>query len=116
MRRVAPRFSIPPDPHYEVMSGSDLNITCVAVGSPMPYVKWKKGEKDVYPDITPPIGKNVLTLANIQKSEKYTCVAASRWGVIESETSVRVQTLPRAPENLKATEVSDYSERNVNSP
>jgi netrin-G3 ligand len=31
-------------------------------------------------------------------------VAASKWGVIESKTIVRVQTLPRAPENLKATE------------
>lgn len=106
MRRVAPRFSNPPDPGYEVLSGSDLNITCVAVGDPMPYVKWKKGDKDVHPDITPPISKNVLTLVNIQKSETYTCVAASRWGVIESETSVTLNTLPRAPEKLNATEVS----------
>ena len=64
MRRVPPRFSIPPDPYYEVMSGSDLNITCVAVGSPMPYVKWQKDKDDVLPEgSTPPIGKNVLELA-----------------------------------------------------
>ena len=103
-RRVAPRFSIPPDPHYEVMSGSGLNITCVAVGSPMPYVKWKKGDEDLNPNVQPSIGKNILTLDSIQNSETYTCVAASKWGVIESKTMVRVQTLPRAPENLKATE------------
>ena len=109
VRRVAPRFSIPPDPHYEVMSGSSLNITCVAVGSPMPFVKWKKGQEDVNRDLTPPIGKNILSLTNIQKSETYTCVAASRWGVIETQTAIRVQTLPRSPENLKATEVSPTS-------
>ena len=86
------------------MSGSGLNITCVAVGSPMPYVKWKKGDEDLNPNVQPSIGKNVLTLNNIQNSETYTCVAASKWGVIESKTIVRVQTLPRAPENLKATE------------
>ena len=30
------------------MSGEDLNITCVAVGSPMPYVKWQSNGQD-YP-------------------------------------------------------------------
>ena len=106
---MAPRFSIPPDPHYEVMSGSDLNITCVAVGSPMPYVKWKKDAEDVLPNITPPIGKNVLELTDIKETTTYTCVAASRWGVIESQTTVRVQTLPRPPEDLKATEITPTS-------
>ena len=72
MRRVAPRFSIPPDPYYEVMSGSDLNITCVAVGSPMPYVKWKKDQDDVLPEgSTTPIGKNVLELAGMRKERNY---------------------------------------------
>ena len=106
---MAPRFSIPPEPHYEVMSGSELNITCVAVGSPMPYVKWKKDEVDVLPDVTPPIGKNVLQLTDIRDTATYTCVAASRWGVIESKTNVRVQTLPRPPENLRATEITTTS-------
>ena len=73
MRRVAPRFSIPPDPYYEVMSGSDLNITCVAVGSPMPYVKWKKDQDDVLPEgSTTPIGKNVLELAGMRKERNST--------------------------------------------
>ena len=73
------------------MSGSDLNLTCVAVGSPMPYVKWRKGSQDVLPEVTPPIGKNVLTLTNIQDSSNYTCVAASKLGIIERSTLVRVQ-------------------------
>lgn len=87
-----PMFSIPPEPEYNVMAGSDLNITCVAVGSPMPYVKWVTGaDQDVQPDITPPVGKNVLVLVNIQKSENYTCRAASKLGMIENSTFVRVQ-------------------------
>ena len=91
VRRVPPQFSIPPEAYYEVMSGSDLNLTCVAVGSPMPYVKWRKGSQDVLPEVTPPIGKNVLTLTNIQDSSNYTCVAASKLGIIERSTLVRVQ-------------------------
>ena len=68
MLPLSPSFSIPPDPYYEVMSGSDLNITCVAVGSPMPYVKWKKDQDDVLPEgSTTPIGKNVLELAGMRK-------------------------------------------------
>ena len=91
VRRVPPQFSIPPEAYYEVMSGSDLNLTCVAVGSPMPYVKWRKGSQDVFPEVTPPIGKNVLTLTGIQESSNYTCVAASKLGIIERSTLVRVQ-------------------------
>ena len=91
VRRVPPQFSIPPEAYYEVMSGSDLNLTCVAVGSPMPYVKWRKGSQDVLPEVTPPIGKNVLQLTGIQESANYTCVAASKLGIIEKSTLVRVQ-------------------------
>lgn len=44
VRRVPPQFSRPPEPLNEVMLGSNLTLTCVAVGSPMPYVKWRRGE------------------------------------------------------------------------
>jgi hypothetical protein len=77
------------------MSGSSLNITCVAVGSPMPYVKWKKGTVDVTPAETPPIGKNVLQLEDIRETTTYTCVAASKLGIIETPSTVRVQSMPR---------------------
>lgn len=43
VRRVQPQFSRPPEPLNEVMLGANLTLTCVAVGSPMPYVKWRKG-------------------------------------------------------------------------
>jgi hypothetical protein len=73
------------------MSGSSLNLTCVAIGSPMPHVKWQRGTEDVSPEITPPIGKNVLQLHNIQKSANFTCVAGSKLGVIDAKTLVKVQ-------------------------
>lgn len=43
VRRVPPTFSRPPEPLNEVMLGANLNLSCVAVGSPMPHVKWMKG-------------------------------------------------------------------------
>jgi netrin-G3 ligand len=47
--------------------------------------------QDVFPEVTPPIGKNVLQLTGIQDSSNYTCVAASKLGIIERSTLVRVQ-------------------------
>ncbi len=41
--------------------------------------------------MSPPIGKNVLELRNIRDSANYTCVAASKLGIIEAHTFVRVQ-------------------------
>ena len=90
VRRVPPHFTIPPESSYDVMVGSSLNVTCVAVGSPMPHVKWQKGSQDITGDI-PLMGKNVLELHNIQDSANYTCVAASKLGIIETSTLVKVQ-------------------------
>ena len=39
----------------------------------------------------PPIGKNVLRLTNIQRSENYTCQAASKLALIQNTTQVRMQ-------------------------
>ncbi|CAB0005128.1 unnamed protein product, partial [Nesidiocoris tenuis] len=58
LRRIPPLFSIPPPPLVEVMLGADINLTCVAVGSPMPYVKWRKEPAlEMTPDDKLPIGK-----------------------------------------------------------
>ena len=91
MRRVPPHFTIRPDAKYEVKNGADINITCVAVGSPMPFVKWREGDRDITPDSELPIGKNVLELKNIRNSTNYTCAAASKLGIIETDTVVKVQ-------------------------
>lgn len=111
VRRVPPYFSIPPDPIYEVMPGASLNITCVAVGSPMPYVKWRKGSVDITPEHSIPIGKNVIILENIRESINYTCVAASKLGNIEQLTQIIVQALPRPPTNVRISDVTATSVR-----
>lgn len=76
----------------EVMLGADLNLTCVAVGAPMPFVKWRKGlDEDLTPEDKLPIGRNILFLSNILESANYTCIAASNLGVIEQVAQVKVQ-------------------------
>ncbi|KAM6468299.1 receptor-type tyrosine-protein phosphatase delta isoform 28-T31 [Liasis olivaceus] len=96
VRRVPPRFSIPPTNH-EIMPGGSVNITCVAVGSPMPYVKWMLGAEDLTPEDDMPIGRNVLELNDVRQSANYTCVAMSTLGVIEAIAQITVKALPKPP-------------------
>lgn len=126
IRRVPPQFSRPPDPVYEVLLGGNLNLTCVAVGSPMPFVKWRRGlDEDITPENELPVGKSVLELTDIRSSADYTCIASSSLGVIEAATVVKVQckniimiirvkvvnvlfssALPVAPTDLRISEVT----------
>ncbi|XP_069482046.1 receptor-type tyrosine-protein phosphatase delta isoform X11 [Ambystoma mexicanum] len=103
VRRVAPRFSIPPTNH-EIMPGGSVNITCVAVGSPMPYVKWMLGLEDLTPEDDMPIGRNVLELTDVRQSANYTCVAMSTLGVIEAIAQINVKALPKPPGTPMVTE------------
>ncbi|TNN83520.1 Receptor-type tyrosine-protein phosphatase delta [Liparis tanakae] len=121
VRRVPPRFSIPPA-DSEIMPGGNINITCVAVGSPMPYVKWMLGAEDLTPEDDMPIGRNVLELTDVRQSNNYTCVAMSTLGVIEAVAQITVKggvfviivmrlmgedragALPKAPGNPVVTE------------
>ncbi|KAM3857686.1 receptor-type tyrosine-protein phosphatase delta [Diretmus argenteus] len=96
VRRVPPRFSIPPTDN-EIMPGGSVNITCVAVGSPMPYVKWMLGAEDLTPEDDMPIGRNVLELTDVRQSANYTCVAMSTLGVIEAVAQITVKALPKPP-------------------
>uniref|UniRef100_A0A8C5LZV6 Receptor-type tyrosine-protein phosphatase S n=1 Tax=Leptobrachium leishanense TaxID=445787 RepID=A0A8C5LZV6_9ANUR len=108
VRRVAPRFSIPPTNH-EIMPGGSVNITCVAVGSPMPYVKWMLGAEDLTPEDDMPIGRNVLELTDVRQSANYTCVAMSTLGVIEAIAQITVKALPRPPGTPVVTECTATS-------
>ncbi|XP_041416727.1 receptor-type tyrosine-protein phosphatase S isoform X14 [Xenopus laevis] len=108
VRRVAPRFSILPVSH-EIMPGGNVNITCVAVGSPMPYVKWMVGAEDLTPEDDMPVGRNVLELTNVKESANYTCVAMSSLGVIESVAQITVKSLPKAPGTPVVTETTATS-------
>lgn len=73
------------------MPGGSVNITCVAVGSPMPYVKWMLGAEDLTPEDDMPIGRNVLELTDVRQSANYTCVAMSTLGVIEAVAQITVK-------------------------
>ena len=90
VRRVAPRFSIPPS-SQEVMPGGSVNLTCVAVGAPMPYVKWMMGAEELTKEDEMPVGRNVLELSNVMRSANYTCVAISSLGMIEATAQVTVK-------------------------
>uniref|UniRef100_A0A8C6PJ56 Receptor-type tyrosine-protein phosphatase F n=1 Tax=Nothobranchius furzeri TaxID=105023 RepID=A0A8C6PJ56_NOTFU len=108
VRRVPPRFSIPPTNH-EVMPGGSVNLTCVAVGSPMPFVKWVSGEVGLSQENHLPVGRNVLELTNIHQSANYTCVAMSDLGVIEATAQVTVKALPKMPHFLGVVETTATS-------
>ena len=88
--RVRPHFSELPE-NVEVASGSSVNLTCAAAGSPMPYVRWRLGTLELTPEHSIPIGKNVLTLSNVNQSATYTCVAESQLGRIEADAEVNVR-------------------------
>uniref|UniRef100_A0A3Q3RC56 protein-tyrosine-phosphatase n=1 Tax=Monopterus albus TaxID=43700 RepID=A0A3Q3RC56_MONAL len=108
VRRVPPRFSILPSNH-EIMPGGSVNITCVAVGSPMPYVKWMLGTEDLTPEDEMPIGRNVLELNSVRESANYSCVAMSSLGIIEATAQVLVKTLPKPPGTPIVTETTATS-------
>jgi len=104
VRRVPPHFSILPE-STEVVEGGSVNLTCVAVGSPMPYVRWRRGSADVRTggdddDAPTPIGKNVLRLSDVRRTATYTCVASSELGSIEHHAEVRVRGQRAHSENL----------------
>uniref|UniRef100_A0A668W5S3 Receptor-type tyrosine-protein phosphatase F n=1 Tax=Oreochromis aureus TaxID=47969 RepID=A0A668W5S3_OREAU len=108
VRRVPPRFSIPPT-NQEVMPGGSVNLTCVAVGSPMPYVKWTTPDEELTKEEDMPLGRNVLEVTNIRKSTNYTCVAISSLGMIEATAQVTVKALPKPPTSLRVTETTATS-------
>ncbi|XP_016521995.1 receptor-type tyrosine-protein phosphatase F-like isoform X2 [Poecilia formosa] len=108
VRRVPPRFSIPPT-NCEVMPAGSVNLTCVAVGSPMPLVKWMSDEVELTQEDELPIGRSILQLTNIKQSANYTCVAISTLGMIETTAQVFVKALPKMPTFLQVVETTATS-------
>lgn len=87
---MPPHFSIPPE-NTEVMPGGDVNLTCVAVGSPMPIVRWVQGAKEITQDDEVPVGRNILMLTDVRETKNYTCVASSDLGTIEHTAQIQVK-------------------------
>ena len=79
------------------MPGGSVNITCVAVGSPMPYVKWMLGTEDLTPEDEMPIGRNVLELTGVHESANYTCVAKNIVAKRRSTTATVIVYGKRSP-------------------
>ena len=95
-----------------MIPGGNLNLTCTAVGSPMPSVVWFKGNSEIKNNIVTAgdqIGRSILSLYDIKESENYTCVASSKFGKIEAKSQVIVQTLPVAPTNVRVSEITPTS-------
>ncbi|MCI4389194.1 hypothetical protein PGIGA_G00095110 [Pangasianodon gigas] len=86
------------------MPGGSAVLTCVAVGAPMPYVKWMTGEIELKIEEEMPVGRNILHLTNIRESANYTCVAMSFLGTIEATAQVTVKALPKPPTSLTVAE------------
>ncbi|CAM9801216.1 unnamed protein product [Lampetra fluviatilis] len=108
VRTIPPRFTIVPT-NQEVVPGGSINITCVAMGSPMPFVKWMLGTQALTPADEMPIGLNMLQLTDVRSSNNYTCVAMSSLGVIEAVVQVAVKALPRPPGTPLVTETTATS-------
>ncbi|PAV71226.1 hypothetical protein WR25_01145 [Diploscapter pachys] len=108
VRRVPPYFSYKLEKLYRVAQGGSINLTCVAVGYPMPRVFWRKPGQTVNLDdsISAPIGKNLLTLTNVEHSDNFTCVAVSPLGNIEATTQILVLPLPTPPKDVKITGIT----------
>ena len=66
-------------------------MTWVAVGSPMPYVKWMLNSEDLTHEDEMPVGSNGLELNSVRESANYTCVAMSSLGIIESVAQITVK-------------------------
>uniref|UniRef100_A0A8R1DI26 protein-tyrosine-phosphatase n=1 Tax=Caenorhabditis japonica TaxID=281687 RepID=A0A8R1DI26_CAEJA len=110
VRRVPPYFSYKLERQYVVGVGGNINLTCVAVGYPMPRVFWKKTDQMLLEDpATAPIGKNVLKLTSVESTENFTCVAVSALGNIEATTMVIAKELPPAPVNIVVSSVTSES-------
>ncbi|GFN98460.1 receptor tyrosine phosphatase [Plakobranchus ocellatus] len=91
VRRIAPKFTRVPE-DVVLKPAGDLNLTCVAVGSPMPFVRWRQGARYLTPDNEDaPIGKTVLKLVNVVQSKNFTCEASSDLGNIEHDVQVIVE-------------------------
>ena len=93
-----------------MIPGGDANITCTASGSPLPRVEWRLGAIALNSDADEALGKNVLVLTNIHRSNNYTCVATSEYGTIEATAEVKVKGQPpsRPMIDLKPVEAVLY--------
>lgn len=76
------------------MPGGSATLTCVALGSPMPNVRWRKGSEELLSEDeyrNAPIGRSYQRLTNIVESVNYTCIAFSSLGSVDATAQVKVK-------------------------
>uniref|UniRef100_A0A1I8IJX6 protein-tyrosine-phosphatase n=1 Tax=Macrostomum lignano TaxID=282301 RepID=A0A1I8IJX6_9PLAT len=102
VRKISPHFSTRPS-SMEVPAGSNVNLTCVAVGAPMPRVQWFDSKGTDLGSNEPgkqQIGRFVLMLTDVTSDDNYTCQAQNSLGTIHWMVSVTVQKMPEPPSDL----------------
>jgi netrin-G3 ligand len=89
-RQIPPYFSIKLPHLHKVVTGGTVNLTCVAVGYPMPRVFWRRQSDGLILNdpLTAPIGRNILTVRDVRQSETYKCLAVSKLGNIGAITVI----------------------------
>ncbi|XP_064632163.1 uncharacterized protein LOC135490709 isoform X2 [Lineus longissimus] len=92
VRRVPPHITSLPK-SIEVLPGGSVNLTCVAAGSPKPYVKWRRADEELTPEENVQMGENVLMLTNVRESANYTCDVANILGAISAVAEVKVKAI-----------------------
>ena len=98
VRRQAPAFSRYPEKEIWVDEGQSVNITCIAVGSPMPQVRWLEWNEAAQqwqqvPGSSMAIGKIILELRNVRRDVNFTCEAYSSLGSIQAQSRVKVKSM-----------------------
>jgi len=84
----------------QTSEGDYLNLTCTAVGNPLPSVTWHQGNRTLPPNTTltsatpPPSTTVALELYNVDPGEEYTCVASNSHAGGSSTVSENIIILP----------------------
>ncbi|XP_059173520.1 uncharacterized protein LOC131954050 isoform X2 [Physella acuta] len=111
----APQFTSDHKPKLEIYPGQTVNVTCTAVGHPVPTVTWSLDGKSIG---TPSKGTSQLTLSNIIKDSILMCSASNSVDVIDRETSIFViedgemkkpKIMQKLPEKTKLQRGKDVS-------
>lgn len=92
-RRVPPQFFIRPNSSYSLPVGGSLELTCAAVGHPVPKVKWNSDNEELNAILAlneESTGRKTIKLSNLTKSLRLTCFAESSLGRIQISTTVNV--------------------------
>ncbi|XP_059165297.1 receptor-type tyrosine-protein phosphatase F-like [Physella acuta] len=85
-----PKFVITPN-DVSILPGEDVNLTCSATGSPVPYVRWVEDGVQLTEHDNSTFGFSSLTLTDVRRSANYTCEAWSYHGKVEHHVQVTVK-------------------------